>query len=741
MKKDDLISLLSSDLSLARADSTLVNERTKALDYYLGEPIGTEVEGRSQVVSSEVSDTIEWILPQLLKIFTSTDDVVVFDAERPEDEEAARQQSDYLNYVFYKENDGFDILYVWFKDALMSKDGVVKYYYDETDKKQTEDYEGLPEMEYMLLANDPEVEITGFEEVEVNGQILYNCNVIRTETKGKIVIEVIPPEEFRIDPNFASSNIQDCDFCAHVTKKTLSRLKEEGYDVSKIEDISGNVDADPTGEKSARFDTSYFANENHTTDKSMREVEVAECIKRVDFDGDGIAELRKIILVNDKHILENEEINYVPFESITPIPMPHRFHGRSVADLVTDLQEIKTTLMRNILDNLYLINNTRTAVVDGEVNLEDLLDSRPGGVVRMTAPGMAQPLTTQPFTGHAFGMLEYLDSVRENRTGVTRYNQGLDANSLNKTATGINRIMDASQERINLIARIFGNGLKRLMIGIHRLALQNIDVEKTIKLRNKWVTVNPSEWKERENMTVTVGLGTGDKEKQKESLMMILAQQKEAMAAGGDNFVEPKHILYTFRKLIEASGFTDSNMFFNDPEQVQPKQEQPDPQMMMMQMQAQIANQQNEIKMMEAQIEAQKVQADIKAQEKQMELKEIDLQRKIQQDETKTRFEEDRLDVDETDKQKNAQEAERKLVLEKEKIALDVKLKERELELKEKELEMDYEKQIQDFNLKVNEQMSPVVQSIAELQANMNAPKRVVRDDKGDIVGVEIAKE
>lgn len=242
----------------------------------------------------------------------------------------------------------------------------------------------------------------------------------------------------------------------------------------------------------------------------------------------------------------------------------------------------------------------------------------------MTAPGMANPLPTQPFTGHAFGMLEYMDTLRENRTGVTRYSQGMDSNSLNKTATGIDKIMTASQERVHLIARIFGNGLKRLLLGVHRLALQNMDKEKVIKLRGQWVPVNPSEWRTRENMSVTVGLGTGDKEKQKESLAMIMQLQRQAIEMGGKDFVEPKHILYAFKKFIEASGYQDSDQFFNDPNTVPwPPQQQPDPQQMLIQAQMQIEQQ-------KAQIAAQRNQTDAQIAARELQLKEQAMQMDMQ---------------------------------------------------------------------------------------------------------------
>jgi hypothetical protein len=642
MNNNDLIAALQADIASSTGgdNSDVAIDRAEAMDYYMGELFGNEVEGRSEVVTSEVSDTIEWILPQLLKVFGSTDEVVVFDPVSPEDEEAAKQETDYVNYIFYKDNNGFEILYSWFKDALLSKNGVVKYWYEDNEEVVHEDYMGLTQDEYTLLVSDDNIEVTGVEEtVSIdNPEPVINVNITRKINNGKIKVMVVPPEEFIIDAEYTELDLQDVTFCGHETVKTISQLRSEGVDEKILDKLAAGDDerfSEP--EYLARFKSvsSSMQDDDESNDPSMRKVKITECIKRVDYDGDGYAELRKITLANEHYILDNEEIGYVPYVAITPIPMTHRFFGRSVADLVMDLQKIKSTLLRNILDNLYLINNTRTAVVDGEVNLDDLLDSRPGGVVRMTAPGMASPLATQPFTGHAFGMLEYIDTLRENRTGVTRYSQGMDSNSLNKTATGIEKIMSASQERVHLIARIFGEGLKRLLMGVHRLALQNMDREKLVRMRNKWIPVNPSEWKERENMSVSVGLGTGDKDKQAHQLGMILQIQKEAAMSGFTDYIKPEHILYTFKKLIEASGRNDAQMFFADPESVQPSPPQPDAQEQMIQLQGQIEAQKAQIESQKVQLDAQQQQIDAQFKDRELTIREQDLMRKFEQDKVK----------------------------------------------------------------------------------------------------------
>jgi len=559
MTEDELAAEIQQDLALCVPTSSEVStERTKALEYYLGEPFGNEKDGRSQVITSDVLDTIEGALPALLKLFTSSDDVALFDPVGPEDEEQAKQESDYINHVFYKDNNGFLILYTWFKDALMSKNGVVKYYWCDESDETHETYESLSPEQVQMLLNDDNIEVTGQEiELDEMGTPRFSVNITRSNRKGKVEVVCIPPEKFHVSPVHNTIILDDVAFCAHEEDKYKWELEEEGYDTDKIEEAF--TEHVMGSEEQARF--SDIGTQQVEDDK----VTVFECYKRVDWDNDGYPELRKITVAGQNTILENEEIDYLPFESITPIPMTHRYIGRSYADITMDLQLIRSTLLRNIFDNLYLTNNMRTGVVDGEVNIDDLLDNRPGGVVRMNAPGMVFPIQVSQFPAAAYNMMEYLDAMRENRTGITRYNQGMDSNALNKTATGINKIMDASQERLLLVAKLFADGLRRLFLGIHRLTLQHQDFKRTVRLRNKWVAVDPSEWKNRENMTVTVATGTNNKDDQVQSLMMIGQIQKEMMGAGKSNMVDDTLLYNTAKRLVEAAGFRHAEYFFKDP--------------------------------------------------------------------------------------------------------------------------------------------------------------------------------
>ena len=580
--------------SLGFIGGELSEQRKKSLEYYLGDKLGTEIDGRSQVVSTDVADTIETILPNLLRIFTASDQVVKCEPMKAEDVKLADQVTNYINYIFYKDNPGFEILYTWFKDALLEKNGIVKVYWDNSQKVEQETYERLTYQEYQLLIDDPNVEVVEKEEfiddkaekeikklqdiaaeqgeeLEVEVPKLCNAVIKRYSGFGKVKIENIPPEEFLIHQN--SKSIENSNFVAHKVYKTRSELIEMGYDKEVVNNLP-TTNTEP-------YNTEKFTRQNgledfaldDAPDHSTQKVEIYECYIKLDYDGDGVAELRKICVAGQgEEILENYPCDFIPFCSLTPIPMPHRFYGRSVSELVEDVQLVKSTVMRQLLDNMYLTNNNRVAVMDGMVNLDDLLTSRPGGIVRTKQPPQQVmfPMQSQTISQQAFPLLEYLDTVRETRTGVTRYSQGLDADSLNKTATGINTLMTQTQMRMELIARIFSEtGVKQLFKRIFELTVKYQDKERIVQLNNQFVPVKPTEWRNRYNITITVGLGSGSKEQQLLILNNVLDKQIQAwQLQGGREYpmVSLKNIYNSLAKIIENAGLKNVENYFTNPE-------------------------------------------------------------------------------------------------------------------------------------------------------------------------------
>ena len=396
-------SIVSSEIkaSLGYIGSDITEQRQKSLEYYFGEPFGNEQEGRSQVVSTDVSDVIESILPTLLRTFAASDEIVKCEPVTAEDEEVAKQASDYLNYVFNKDNDGFIILYTLFKDALIQKNGIAKIYWDTSKKRERESYERLSEDEYTMLLDEDGVTVKEHTEyddenaikekenilkqIEESGQpvdpmVLENINntpipmmhdvvIERVEDFGKVKIEAIPPEEFLIERR--AKSIQDANFVAHRTTVTRTQLVEAGFDSDKVYSLPADSQDRYNEEKITRYRNLDHDYNSDAGEASTDEISIFECYVRIDEEGDGVSKLRKITLSGAEGytILDDELCDSIPFVSVTPIMVPHRFYGRSVSEMTEDLQLIKSTVMRQLLDNMYLTNNNRVAVMDGQVNL------------------------------------------------------------------------------------------------------------------------------------------------------------------------------------------------------------------------------------------------------------------------------------------------------------------------------------------------------------------------------------
>ena len=579
----EILSIVSREIhnSSGYIGGELVARRKKSLEYYLGKPLGNEQEGRSQVVSNDVLDTVESLMPSLMRIFTAGDNVFSCEGMGPEDEEMARQCSDYLNYIFYKENDGFLALYTAFKDALIQKNGILKVYWDNAEKTEREEYTRLTDYELEDLLTSDEVKVknhTEYEEPitdeagkEIDVVKLHDVVIKRTKLYGKVRIEPVPPEEFLIERRCKS--IDTANFVCHRVNKTRTELVEMGYDKDLVESLPTGDGDFYTEDKLTRHESIDFSHGETSGDKSTQDVLIHECYIRMDVDGDGRSELLKITVAGDgKKFLDMEEIDSMPFVSMTPVIMPHRFYGRSVAELVEDIQLIKSTVMRQMLDNMYLTNNNRVAVQDGQVSMDDLLTNRPGGIVRTKQPpqNVMMPIQAQPITEQASGLLAYLDSVKESRTGVTKQSQGLDANALSSTATGQNQILTQSQMRMELIARIFAEtGVKDLALKMFELTCKYQNKEKIVRIRGKYIPMRPYEWKDRVNITVQVGLGTGSKEQQLILMNAILERQMSAINLQQNvhgPMVNLRNIYNSLKKLVENAGLNSIEPYFMDPE-------------------------------------------------------------------------------------------------------------------------------------------------------------------------------
>lgn len=562
-------------------DSEFSADRSEVLDYYLGQPFGNEVPNRSQVVATEVSDTIEYIMPSLMKMFASSNDFVRFEPRGPEDVKAAEQATDLVNFAINEDNRGFTVLHNWFKDALLFKQGAVKFYWDETETVINETYENLTEDEVTLLLDDPAVEVVSQEVIEMgvvaaDGQELpmdvrYNVEVNVKKRGGKVKIDNIPPEEMIFSRR--ATSLEECGFIAHRTQVRAGDLIEQGYDEETVMAYAGYDDLDDEAERQARFEELESGDRFESHDPSMREVLVTEAYIRADFDGDNIPELRRVVALGDGvEILENEPFDHVPFALLSPILMPHRMVGRSVAEMVMDLQMIKSTIMRQMLDNLYLTNNSRVAAVEGQVNLDDLLSSRPGGVVRTRAPGMVQPLAVPQIGSTAFAMLEYVDQVRDQRTGFSKASMGLDPSTLQSTtASAVNATIQGAQLKIEMIARVFAEtGCRELARGVLALLQKHQDEERVVRIRGEFVSIDPRAWVNGFDMSIDVGLGNGREDEKMGMLLQILGKQEQLLQQLGPNnpVVKPSQYVNTLKRIAEMAGFKDTSQFFNSGEEI-----------------------------------------------------------------------------------------------------------------------------------------------------------------------------
>jgi hypothetical protein len=646
-KMDDyqLGSIVSGEITdaLNHFDSEYTEERLRALDFYLGEPLGNEVEGRSSVVATEVADTVEAIMPNLMRVFTANDKYVRFAPRTAEDVEAAEQASNYVNYIINQRNDGYKLLHTFFKDALLFRMGVVKFFYEEKEQVDEEEYTGLSEDELVMLMNDPDVEIVEQAETvmesmysEETGETVplrseYDLTVRVTRREGEIKVINVPPEEFLVSRHCTS--LEDAHFMAHRTSLTVSELVAMGYDRDLVEKYAGENELDTDREVNNRFQDIEAATGVDPADPTLRSVIYHECIMNVDFDGDGIAERRRICAIgtDGAEILHNEPWDHIPFAVASPILMPHRLVGRSIYDMTEDLQVIKTTLMRQYLDSVYSSTLPRIAAVEGAVNLDDLLDAQAGGVIRVRQPGMIQPLAGASVGNEIRPLMDYLDTVKEQRTGMSAASQGLDANALqSSTASAVAATVRGAQIKLESYARTMAEtGVKDLFKGILALVLKHDTNEKMLRLNNSFVPINPAEWKSQFDTIVQVGLGTTDDETKIAFLTQIAAKQEQIlMQLGADNpLVSAPQYVNTLRSIAEIGGFKDADQFFNPPQVVaqtlamqkqQAAQQQPqqDPALMMAQQKAQ----------MDMQLAQQKAEAEIALKRERMQA-ELELER------------------------------------------------------------------------------------------------------------------
>ena len=634
---EDIISIITSELSLSDGSSYNGNNSEsleQSLSTYLGLPDGTEIEGRSQIVSTDVADAIEWIMPQIMKSFTQNNEVVIFDPVHDGDEKQAELESEYVYEVLMKQNDGFIILHQFVKDALMQRNGILKVYYAKRTQTKIADYTGIQpdQVDYLLsqegvellqkteyidenqttqkkqslqmqmqqLAEQAKQQV---QQAQSQGQqvppeaqqqfqqqieqlqaemevpvMLCDVKVSSERINGKIYVDPVPPEEFRLNAQHNSICLDEARFTAHVTLTSASDLMEDFPDLTKEE-----VDEFPEGanfyDREYRFtmqNESTYYDRVDTGDKSQRLLETSECYLMMDVDETGHAKRMKVTVVGGDtptHVLSVEEVEDYPWVSTTAFLMSHKFEGLSVTDRLTEIQSQKTALWRNMFDNIYLQNNQRNIVVENQVNMDDLLVSRPGGIIRVKRLDAITPLITPQLGADAYNMMTYLDQVRAGRTGVDPDGQATPGNIGDRVGSqGVDRLMNAKEELVGLIIRVVAEtGIKPLCTKIRDLTVRHIDSVVDYRFRGQWYQVQPSQWPDRTKCTVRVGTGTGNHQLQVASLGQVLQMQTQ-LATMGSILLSDQKAFDTMDDYCKFSGLNSAVRYFVDPSSPEGKQ-------------------------------------------------------------------------------------------------------------------------------------------------------------------------
>jgi len=614
-------------------DSDAAQTRADLLDYYLGERYGNERDGYSSIVTREVYQSIENIKADIAELFVADDETVRFEPEGPEDVEAAQQATDWVRYVFYRQNDGFSNIMDSLIDGLLQRQGVIKRWRAMEDKTTTHSFEDISQPAFEVLDSDPEIEITEFEEVldELTGLNTYQGKMLRTVTESCTRVEVVPPEEFGIDRNAAT--VQEARYVRQRSQKSKSDLLEMGFEESKIDKAttsSGYNEYDSPERIARNFDSDDYDGDENYIGKMY---DLHEVYIKVDRDEDGYDELIKVCKIGNV-VLNIEEVDEIPFEIWTPIRMPHKLTGLCPADAAAPIQKVKSTLWRNQLDNQYNLNNGRPVVVEGQVDLDSVMSSKPGAPYLVKHPNAISFPSQPSFGTHTYNMMGIADQMLEANVGSTDNSLNPDILNGNTAAGAVSQVLSKRQARIRLIAREFGEFLRKVFMGIYELEIAHADDKAIFRLDNKFVEVDPRTWNARKDVTVLVGLGNGSKTEQLFHMQQTMAAQQQMVAAGGLGVtVMPYQIVQLQEDMVRLYDKAAYGRYFTDPGAEftgQPEGPSPEQQAMEAQMQATMAQIQIEqeklaIEREELALKEQEFMLDVKKHEDENEFKVAEL--------------------------------------------------------------------------------------------------------------------
>ena len=554
----------------------LSTDRVTATKYYSGHLPEQEDEGRSGATSYDVRDTVNSILPALMRVYFGANKVMQFTPKGPEDVPMAEQCTDYINnLILEKQPNFFTTMMACFKDALIRRTGVLKYWYEETEEVKSHNFTGLDEQQAQVLAGEDDVESVELTEAgqTAEGIPLFDVALKRRVKEGNIKIEALPPEEFLISRT--AKSVQTADIVAHRSYKSVSDLVALGYNIDDIEQYAGTEESFSNNEEYINRHADNATRHQGSMEPSSRKVLYCESYVRIDKDQDNYSELLRVCTIGSHHNVVNVmPCDYIPFVCFTPDPTPHSWDGASITDIVADIQRIKSAILRNVMDSLVMAVSPRMLVTEGQVNMKDVLNTEVGAIIRTKNPAAVSQLD-MPFVGQqALPILGMLDEIKATRTGITKASQGLDSENLQSaTRLAVDSTVKAAQAHIELIARIFAEtGLKPLYKGVLKLVCQYQDREKMARLNNQWVPIDPRYWDADMDVSVDIPLGGGN-DMEKMQFLENIAQRQDALLQqlGPENpIVNLRQYYLTLSKIVQHAGFKDPNLFFTDPAQYQP---------------------------------------------------------------------------------------------------------------------------------------------------------------------------
>lgn len=826
MDETELSALIDNEIRTAQGyyGGKLAEQRRRASYYYLAEPIEElappEVEGRSKVVYPFIRNTEEAMLPQLMEKFTGGEHVVEFEPQLPgEDEQRAKNATEYLNYLFWKKNSGHRIAETWMRDALRHKNGIVKVWWDTRVEETKEEYKGLSQVELAEIMDDPEVEVTEQKaypdpddvkqrkeateqiqqqlaqltqqahqlagQIQPTGQpnpqaqqmmqqkqglegqlqqiaktppvLSYDITAQRSKKGGKLSIENVPPEEFLISRK--AKSIATASFCGQRTPITLSDLKSMGY--KNLDDLGSDeseqtMNSERIERDSYDDDLAAVDSDNLAGDESQKRYWVNECYVRVDWDGDGISELRKVTKVGGK-VIDNEEVDVAPFADIVCIRQPHKFYGLSLWDLGRDTQLTMTSLLRSRLDNEYLETNGRYFAVNNEVNLDDLLTSRPGGVVRVKNRDSVGRLDQgRGDTGAGMDMLQFMEGFGESATGWTRSSQGnSSAPLMGASATAANIVANRDDMRIDLIARNFAEGFVELFRQMLKLVSQHQDKKTELRLAGKWVDIDPREWRNQFDVNINVGLGAGTRDQKMQRIQAVIGQQEKVYALG---VATPENIYAASAEMTRLTGQKNADAYFTDPTKQPPQPPKPDPEMVKGQVQSQLEQIKGQVAAQLAQTKAQTaIQVAQTTAQTTMQVEQFKAQMKQETDYAEQQAQAQQTTLQQEndaqlsrekaalESQTKQQEGERQERLEAMRLSYEDKWKERDLEVRLAIAQISATKGADASTGQAADaaagKLDAMMGAIERMTKAITAPKQVIRDASGKVTGIQHASQ